>query len=230
MTRGARLPLRPAVKEAVRIQKELSGRLILKDAPGPVRTIAGCDVSIYGRKACGQACLFSYPRLDFIEEACAQTNIEFPYVPGLLSFREAPVLLEAIGNLKTAPDLFIFDGQGIAHPRRMGIASHMGIILGKPSIGCAKTRLCGVCDEPGRDKGDFSPLFDDEGDIIGAVLRTRKNVKPVFVSQGNMISLGRALDIVLSSCVKYRIPEPLRAAHKYAKQNFLNANPPQTPA
>ena len=216
MMHGALLPLRPTVKEAVRFQNHLRGRLALEDSPGPVRTIAACDVSIYGEHARGQACLFSYPGLDFIEEAGAQSMIEFPYVPGLLSFREAPVLLEAVKNLKTAPDLFIFDGHGIAHPRRMGIAAHMGIILGKPSIGCAKTRLCGVYDEPGGEKGAFTRLFDDEGNVIGAVLRTRKNVKPVFVSQGNMVSLERALRIVISCCVKYRLPEPVRLAHKLA--------------
>ncbi len=144
MMHGACLPLRPAVKEAVRIQNELSDMLILEDAPGRVRTIAACDVSIYGRKGCGQAFLFSYLRLDFIEEACAQSRIEFPYVPGLLSFREAPVLLEPIGNLKTFPDLFIFGGRGIVRSGRMGIASHAGIMLGKPSIGCARTRLRGL--------------------------------------------------------------------------------------
>jgi deoxyribonuclease V len=149
----------------------------------------------------------------------------FPYIPGYLSFREAPVVIEAIRKLKTKPDAFIFDGQGIAHPRRMGLAAHIGLFLDKLSVGCAKTLLYGVHEEPPPGvSGAYTFLKTPEneprgfgGDIIGIVLRTRKYVKPVFVSIGHKVDLELAGDIVMSCCSKYRLPEPIRAAHTLAK-------------
>ncbi len=208
----------PEIKEAFQIQKELRRRLVLHDESDDIRVIAACDVSVVENKAFAAACLFSYPELDLLEESVSEAKPEFPYVPGLLSFRECPVLLSSIEKIKTAPDLFIFGGQGIAHPRRMGLAAHMGIILGRPSIGCAKSKLCGDYIEAGPLKGDSSSLLDARENITGAALRTRANVKPVFVSQGHMISLERALEVVLRCTGKHRVPEPLRTVHNLAKR------------
>lgn len=208
----------PEIKEAFEIQKELCRKLLLCGASEDIRTIAACDVSVVENKAFAAACLFSYPELDLLEESVSEATPEFPYVPGLLSFREGPVLLASIEKISLTPDLFLFDGHGIAHPRMMGLASHMGIILGRPSIGCAKSKLCGDYSEPGPLKGDSSSLLDDKGNIIGAALRTRANVKPVFVSRGHMISLERALEVVLRCTGEHRVPEPLGTVHNLAKR------------
>jgi deoxyribonuclease V len=153
--------------------------------------------------------------LDFsvIETATASRRVDFPYIPGLLSFREAPVCIEAIEKLRTSPDVFIVDGQGLAHPRRFGIACHIGVLVDKPTVGCAKSRLTGDFTQPGRQKGNFSPLVDGD-EVIGVVLRTRANVKPVFVSVGHKCSLQDAINIVLKCTTKYRLPEPSRLAHQ----------------
>ena len=140
-------------------------------------------------------------------------KLNTPYIPGLLSFREAPACLEAVEKLSHNPDMFIVDGQGIAHPRRLGLAAHLGVIFAKATIGCAKSRLCGQFVEPGIEKGSYSYLTDRD-EKIGAVLRTRKNVKPVFVSVGNKYLLKDAINITLACAVKYRLPEPTRLAHQ----------------
>jgi deoxyribonuclease V len=143
--------------------------------------------------------------------------LTFPYIPGLLSFREAPVCIDAVEKLKTIPEAFIIDGQGYAHPRRLGIACHIGILVNKPTVGCAKSRLIGSFDGPARRKGSFSPLVDGE-EMIGAVLRTRTDVKPVFVSVGHKCTTKDAIKIVLDCTTKYRLPEPSRLAHQLVGQ------------
>jgi deoxyribonuclease V len=151
--------------------------------------------------------------LDLEETAAASMKLSFPYIPGLLSFREAPVCLAAVRKLKRQPDLFLVDGQGIAHPRRLGLASHLGLFLDTPTIGCAKSRLIGTFKEPGAEKGAHNPLLD-AGEVIGAVVRTRSNVKPLFVSVGHRCCLNDAVGVALACTTKYRLPEPTRLAHQ----------------
>jgi deoxyribonuclease V len=152
-----------------------------------------------------------------IEETYATAKISFPYIPGFLSFREGPAIIKAIRRLKTKPDLILFDGQGIAHPKGMGIASHVGVLLNIPSIGCAKSRLVGDYAEPGRSKGEFSKLTL-KNHTVGAVLRTRDRVRPLFVSPGHLINLEGAIHMVIQCVRKYRIPEPLRRADALSKE------------
>lgn len=159
------------------------------------------------------AVVYSFPELQLVETATARLPLTFPYVPGLLSFREIPVCLEAIKKIKRAVDLWLIDGQGIAHPRQMGLASHLGLFLQAPTIGCAKSRLIGTHDEPGPNKGDYTWLYDKENKI-GAVLRTRNNVKPLFISPGHLCSFENAIDYTLVCTTKYRLPEPTRIAHQ----------------
>ncbi|HOO90843.1 MAG TPA: deoxyribonuclease V [Syntrophales bacterium] len=203
-------------EKARKIQNELRETLILdsKDLPDRIETIAGADIS-YSRNSnlfFAAVAIFDFATMEIIEQASASGTIDFPYIPGLLTFREGPILLEAFRKVAISPDVIIFDGHGISHPRGIGLASHMGLFLNIPSIGCAKTLLVGSFDEPGNEPGDTSPLLYD-GETRGAVLRTKRNVKPVFVSQGHKIGLDRAVDIILSSCRGYRLPEPTRKAH-----------------
>ncbi len=204
-----------AYREASALQESLREKLILRDAPPRVTNIvAGADVS-YARNSdffFAAVVLLSYPAMQVVEEAYATKKTSFPYIPGLLSFREGPALLEAFAQLRQVPDVVIFDGQGIAHPRGMGLAAHMGLFLNIPTIGCAKSRLWGHHAAVGERAGDSVPLTND-GEIIGAVVRTRTRVKPVFVSPGNFISRERAVEVVLACCRGYRLPEPVRKAH-----------------
>ncbi|MFA4916641.1 MAG: deoxyribonuclease V [Syntrophales bacterium] len=203
-------------REAMNIQQELKKKLIPgdEDAPKPVRTVAGADISY----AKGDGLFFSavvllaLPTLDIIEESYATEKNHFPYIPGLLTFREGPALLKVFEKLSCTPDVVIFDGQGIAHPRGIGLASHIGLFLDIPTIGCAKTRLIGTHGVVGDRVGDCAPLMHND-QVIGAVLRTKKRVKPVFVSQGHRVSLQKAVEVVLSCCTGYRLPAPIRYAH-----------------
>jgi deoxyribonuclease V len=154
---------------------------------------------------------------ELIETASVSMEVTFPYIPGLLSFREAPACLAAVERLENEPDLFLIDGQGIAHPRRLGLASHLGLFLGRPTVGCAKSRLIGTFDEPGPEKGAHSPLHDGD-EVIGAVVRTRTNVKPLFVSVGHRCRLEDAIRVTLACTTKYRLPEPTRLAHQTVSQ------------
>jgi deoxyribonuclease V len=202
-------------KTAVAIQADLRGKLVLSDdEPGDIRIVAGADISCNkgDDRVYAAVVLLDAVTLDIIEEASHSGRISFPYIPGLLTFREGPSLLHAFDKLRRRPDLVLFDGQGIAHPRGFGLAAHMGLILDLPSVGCAKTRLIGVFEEPGARRVQCSPLIHD-GKQIGAVLRTKDRVKPVFVSQGHRVSLERAVDVVLQCTRSYRIPEPVRRAH-----------------
>ncbi|HPC04083.1 MAG TPA: deoxyribonuclease V [Syntrophales bacterium] len=203
-------------REAVRIQEALRRDLVVREDRFPERigTIAGADVSFLGRNPLFHAAVtvLDFPSLDILEVAVHSETVSFPYIPGLLTFREGPPLLGAFGKLRTVPDVVIFDGQGIAHPRGLGLASHMGVLLGIPSIGCGKTRLVGEHGEPGEGKGSAVPLLY-EGNPVGAVVRTRRGVKPVFVSPGHDMGFERAVEIVLACCRSFRLPEPVRRAH-----------------
>jgi len=202
-------------KEAISVQKVLASRVIKKKFFGKVSTIAGVDVSIKSGTARAAVVVLNYPGLEKVDQSVAELPVAYPYIPGLLSFREGPVVIKAIENLSKTPDVFIFDGQGIAHPRRLGLASHIGVILDIPTIGCAKSCLCGQYDEvPGR-RGSHVPLVHKEK-TIGAVLRTRSNVKPVFVSIGHRVDLKSCIELVFSCCTKYRLPETTRQAHNTA--------------
>ena len=186
-----------------------------KGIPRNISLVAGADISYAKGDDLFYAAvvLLKFPELEIVEQLSVSERVTFPYIPGLLSFREGPVLLKAFEKLKSIPDVAIFDGQGIAHPRRLGLASHMGLFLAIPTIGCAKSRLVGIPrDEAGNRPGDFSHLiFNDT--VVGAVVRTKKNVKPVFVSQGHKIGLERTIEIIIASCKGYRLPEPTRKAH-----------------
>ncbi len=203
------------------LQRELRPHLILADRLGSVRRVAGVDVGFEANGTVTRAAVavLRYPELDLLETAIARRPTEFPYIPGLLSFRELPAVLEALDQLRELPDLLLCDGQGIAHPRRLGIASHLGLLVDVPSIGVAKTRLCGAHEEPPiRPRGAWTPLRAAEGEIIGAVLRTRPGVKPLYVSPGHRIGLETAIAYVLGCCTRYRLPETTRHAHRLASK------------
>ena len=182
-----------------------------------VEYVAGADVSTEGDLAYATVAVLSFPELSVVEVQGFEAPLEFPYVPGLLSFREIPSVAGALRKVETPVDAVIFDAQGLAHPRRMGLASHLGLFLDVPSIGCAKSRLIGDFEEPGREKGSSTDLTH-RGEVIGAVLRTRDGVSPVFVSVGNNIDLGSAVELVLACCTKYRLPETTRQAHDTANR------------
>ena len=205
-------------KKAIQIQETLRKLLILKKPREGVRTIAGADVSYdknTDRFFAGVLVFELDKGLKVIEEVTAVGKARFPYIPGLLSFREAPILLRAFHKLKSNPDVILFDGQGIAHPRHFGLASHIGLILNKPTIGCAKSRLVGEYDTLENTKGAYAHLLY-ENKVVGAVLRTKINTKPVFVSPGHKTNLTFAIRIALKTCRGYRIPEPIRQAHLLA--------------
>ncbi len=217
--------------KAIEIQNNLASQLIIKDtiSEGDIRTIAGIDVS-YDKKSdkcfAGVA-VFSYPELKIIEEETAIGVVKFPYIPGLLTFREAPIILDCLEKLRIIPEIFCFDGQGITHPRRMGIASHLGLIIDKPSIGIAKTKLIGYYQQPAIEKGSAADLIF-KGKVIGKVLRSRTNVKPIFISPGHKVSIDMALTITLKLCKQYRIPEVTRRAHILANHiRIINMSSPQ---
>jgi deoxyribonuclease V len=206
-----------APKEGIVIQKSLMNTVIY-DRPvdvNTVRLVGGVDVSVKNGMSQAAVVVMTFPELQVIETALAKQPTSFPYVPGLLSFREGPVLVEAFEKLQNVPDVFIFDGMGRIHPRRMGIASHMGLWLAKATIGCGKTHFIGEYDLPGKTKGDYSYLTD-KGETLGVVLRSRDKVKPVYISAGHMIDLDSAVEIVMMCTPKYRLPEPIRQAHKAA--------------
>jgi deoxyribonuclease V len=212
--------------EAREIQLNLRERVSQETDFGEVHTVAGVDVGVAGDHARAAVVVLRYPSLEPIEQALAEAPMSMPYVPGLLSFREAPAILAACDELDIEPDLFIFDGQGVAHPRRFGIASHVGVILDKPSIGCAKSRLCGTHHEPATESGSYAYLYDGD-EIIGAALRTRSNVSPVYVSVGHRIDLETAIEYVMACCTRYRLPETTRYAHRAASGEQLDTGPEQ---
>ena len=206
------------IKEAIKIQEGLRKRIILKNRIKKLENVAATDVGFLKDKAKGVVCIFDFSTLKLIEFNTAIKTIDFPYIPGFLSFYEGPVILEAFEKTKNIPDLILFDGHGICHPRRMGLATHLGIILDIPSIGCAKDLFFGVFDMPSINKGSFSYIYDKYNkEILGIALRTQTNIKPIFVSCGYKIDLDTAKDIVIKLTKKFRIPEPLRIAHHLSK-------------
>lgn len=206
--------------EARVIQADLAGRLSLHDgfSPDAVTIVAGVDNAYLKRAGATDACAavvaLTFPEMRVLETAVAWRRVTFPYVPGLLSFREAPAILAACRELSAEPDLFLFDGQGYAHPRRFGLASHLGVVLDRPSIGCAKSRLIGQYEEPPREFGAFTPLLDGD-EVIGAAVRTRPRHKPLFVSPGHKVSVETAVAMTLACCRDGAfMPEPTRLAHE----------------
>jgi deoxyribonuclease V len=206
-----------SVAEARALQFQLAEQVIVETTFNPleVRTVAGVDVGFRGGIAQAAVVVLSFPELQPVDCALGQAPTTFPYVPGLLTFREGPSVLDALEKLKIWPDLFVFDGHGLAHPRRIGLAAHMGVILDHPSIGCAKSRLTGSHDEPGEAVGNWVPL-SDQGEVIGAVVRSRAKVKPLYVSVGNRVTLLTAIELVLRCTRGFRLPETTRYAHRVA--------------
>ncbi len=201
--------------QARAIQESLRERVVAEDRIGQIRTVAGVDIGI--RKGVGRAAavLLDFPSLKLLDYVVITAELRFPYVPGLLSFRECPPALAALRALPQRPDLLLCDGQGLAHPRRFGIACHLGVLLDIPSVGAAKSRLIGTHEEPHSERGSQAPLFDGE-EQIGTVVRTRTNVRPIYVSVGHRVSLETAVELTLQCAPRYRIPEPTRQAHKFA--------------
>ena len=215
--------------EALAIQERLRRQIVRRGKPRNVRLVAGADVS-YDKKSgrfYAAVVVMTFPELRIVEEACATGVAKFPYIPGLLTFREGPILLRAFEKLQTTPDLVIFDGQGVAHPRGVGLAAHMGLLVDVPSIGCAKTRLCGEHGEVARAVGSRTKLRL-KGRGVGLVVRTRAGVKPLFVSVGHRIALSAAAEWVLATSRGCRLPEPTRQAHLLVNRLRLGADSPQS--
>ena len=210
-------PWQVSTQEAIAIQQSLRHQVIREDRFAPIQSVAGVDVGFEAGGTITRAAVvvLGYPELELVETSVARRPTAFPYVPGLLSFREAPAVLEALDRLSALPDLLICDGQGLAHPRRMGLACHLGLCAGLPSIGAAKSRLVGRHEPVGERRGDWQPLWDAE-EVIGAALRTRPGARPLYVSIGHRVSLETAVRLVLSCTLAYRLPEPTRQAHHLA--------------
>lgn len=222
--------------EAIKLQNKLRQKIELKKWQSRLKLIAGVDVSFKKGKAIGVAVVLDYPGFKIIEQVRQVSKISYPYIPGLLTFREGPVIEKCFKALKHKPDIIIFDGQGIAHPRNMGIATHMGILLDKRTVGCAKTWLYGNYEEPKSKRGTFSYLFDPvrkqytsrckfsngvdrKRKKIGAVLRTKDMIKPVFVSPGHKMDIDSSIRLILMCTGRYRLPEPLRLAHQLTQKD-----------
>ena len=214
---------------ATRLQSELRARLVLAWDGRTVATVAGVDVALPGEKARAAIVVLSFPDLQPLEAVTAEVPLTFPYVPGLLSFREGPAILAAWEKLTHRPDLLLFDGQGIAHPRGLGIAAQMGVWLQRPTIGVAKSRLYGRHAAPGPARGDQAPLLSQTqpANVIGAVLRTRPGTNPLYVSPGHLIDVPVAVDYTLACVTRYRLPEPTRWAHRVAGGELIPPLPPR---
>ncbi len=223
-------------KEAAQLQVELRRLLQKQRYFGEIRTVAGADIAVEVAPAAGKSqkeavgyagvIVYSFPRLEEIERRSACLRLTFPYVPGLLVFREGPVLLEAFAQLHTEPDLLLFDAHGYSHPRRFGLACHLSVVLDKPGIGVAKSRLIGHHEEPPHQVGAWSPLVDAE-ETIGAVLRTRAGVQPIFISIGHRVDLESAVAVALGCTDGHRIPKPTREADHFVEQLKLRQTAPE---
>ena len=208
-----------SVEEAIRIQETLRDRIILKNTSLKVRTIGGGDVA-YSKSdhlLFGAIVILSFPEMEILDTATCDGKVPFPYIPSLLSFREGPILIKTFQKLKIKPDVVIYDGQGIAHPRGMGLASHMGLWFDLPCIGCAKTPLLDEFISPGPFKGNFE-WIRKEREKVGAVLRTKEKVKPLFISPGHRVDLMTSIQLILESCRGFRFPEPIRKAHQITRE------------
>ena len=209
-------------KAAVALQKQLASRVNRRSTIDieDIATVAGVDTYYRQGLAIAAVVVIRLSDLRTVSQATADKKITFPYIPGLFTFREGPAILAAMNHLSVTPDLLMFDGHGIAHPRRCGLASHIGLLLDMPAVGCAKTRLSGRYEEPHPEKGSYSYLNDGD-ETIGAVVRTRSKVKPVFVSIGHRINLEDCINIVLACCTRYRLPETTRRADKLARSRWI---------
>jgi deoxyribonuclease V len=208
------------VREARELQERLRDRVVAVGSLRSIRLVAGLDAHYQTSAGLvwGAAAVLAWPDLELVESALAAAPLDFPYVPGLLSFREAPALLAALACLSRRPDLLFVDGQGIAHPRRLGLASHVGVLAGLPTVGVAKSRLIGRFAPPAPERGAWSPLVDGS-EVIGAVLRSRARTRPVFVSVGHRIGLGEARRRVMQAAPRYRLPEPTRLADRLSRMH-----------
>jgi deoxyribonuclease V len=211
-----------STEKAIRIQEILRDRIVLTNTFSRVSLIGGADAA-YSKEnnlIFGSIAILSYPDMNLIETVMAYGEVSFPYIPGLFSFREGPILIEAFQKLKIKPDVMIFEGHGIAHPKGFGLSSHLGLWIDLPSIGCAKTLLIGPSISqdftPERSKGRFG-WIRQEGKVVGASVRTKEGVKPIYVSPGHRIDLKTSIEIILASCTKFRLPEPLRKAHQASR-------------
>lgn len=204
------------VPEATVLQRTLQQGIDLKELTKPIKTIAGADISLnrFSEVIYAGIVVLDYHNLKPLSYSLVKSTTSFPYVPGYLAFREVPALVEALSQMEVKPDLIVVDGHGIAHPRKMGIAAHLGTLTKIPTMGCAKKKLYGQYDEPGLLKGDYSSL-EAKGESLGYVLRTKYNVKPVYISPGNNISLKHCLEVAKHCIGNYRIPEPTRRAHEF---------------
>ncbi|MEK7731556.1 MAG: deoxyribonuclease V [Planctomycetota bacterium] len=211
--------------QAVAIQRKLAARVVCRGRMTPYRLVSGADLafSIDDADCIAGVVVWDVLRREIVEQRVVRRAVQFPYVPGLLTFREAPALLAALQQLHCEPDVFMFDGQGYAHPRRFGLACHMGVLLNRPSLGCAKTILVGKCEMPQRSRGSTSPLMHN-GECVGMAVRTRDDVKPVYVSVGHRLSLDAAVQITLACCDGYRLPEPTRLADKLVARERTRTN------
>ena len=207
-------------KEAIALQKRLAQRIRLDCRfPDAVQYVAGVDVSYRrgGGEFFAAVVVLQYSDMRVVEQVTASARVTFPYIPGLLSFRELPVVLQAFKKLQAIPDVVLVDGQGVAHPRHLGLASHLGLWIDRPTVGCAKSRLCGEHDSPGRRRGDRVPLLF-ENVVVGTVLTTRSGVKPLYVSPGHLLNVPDSAEVVMNCLGGYRLPEPTRLAHQLANQ------------
>jgi deoxyribonuclease V len=214
-------PWKVTTADAQAIQLKLAGLVSRKNEVSRPKLVAGVDISAprFQGKVRGTVVVLSYPELEVVEIGAVEQTVDFPYIPGLLSFRESPVILAAYEKLRSKPDLVLVDGQGIAHPRRFGIASHLGVLLDVPTIGCAKSLLCGTFDSLGSEAGSTAEI-EHEGEVVGMALRTKANVRPVFISIGHKVDLAAAVSWVGKCCLGYRLPEPTRLAHLAASGNL----------
>ncbi len=204
-------------REAIEVQQRLRGLVQEMPLPHPPRTIAGLDVSIREDVAQVAIAVLHVDTLEMVDEAVLRGPVPFPYVPGLLSFREIPAILPALERLQALPDVLMLDGQGLAHPRRFGLACHLGVLLDRPALGVAKSVLVGRFGEPGAERGAASDMVH-RGEVVGRAVRTRAAVQPVYVSVGHRITLDEAADLALRTCTRYRIPEPTRQAHLLSRR------------
>ncbi len=210
--------------KAIQLQKKLASNIKITPLKTEPKLVAGLDCAFTkdGKKIIAGVIVLKLPGFELIEIRAAVRKLKFPYIPGLLSFREAPACIAAVKKLKNIPDLFLIDGQGIAHQRRLGLAAHLGLFFNKPTIGCAKSRLTGTFKQPPPEKGRFS-LLKDKNETIGAVVRSRTNVKPLFISVGNKCTLTDAIKFTLVCTTRYRLPEPTRLAHQYVSRYRLKS-------
>lgn len=208
--------------ELSQIQREVAEHVIKEDKTGEINTIAGCDISFSKKnQAYAASALLKYPNLKELDHKIEKVKVDFPYIPTFLAFRELEPMLKVLEDVEA--DVYMIGAQGLAHPRRAGLASHLGVIIDKPTLGVAKNILCGEAKEPAPEKGSYT-LLKDKGKTIGAAVRTRSNVKPVYVSIGHKISLEKAIEITLKTAPKYKLPEPIRAAHNLATE-AMKENP-----